>query len=305
MKRLLIFTIFFVFLGRGDVFAEIPFEKHPWAVDIEPTNQQQSFQFDTHPIRKPREIKEKEQWELGLEAYDYTYKEPDYMKEDGLMSGIIGSYSYNSDIMLKAEARGSWGSVDYTALFNGTDFGTCKNIDDYSFEVRGLSGYNFFISYSLTITPYLGIGYRFLNDDMSNKFTSGGLLGIESESNYFYSPAGIKMSLDIVKGWAFGIILEYDHLWRGKQKNDWSTYYPELFNFPEVNLRQKQGKGYQASLEITKRGKRIDFAIEPFIRYWNIRDSEITTFVWPDATVSFIHPKNRTIEMGIKSALLF
>ncbi|KAF0119468.1 MAG: hypothetical protein FD151_1999, partial [bacterium] len=39
-------------------------------------------------------------WELGTEISHITYKEPDVMREKGMMYGIDGSYAYHQNLML-------------------------------------------------------------------------------------------------------------------------------------------------------------------------------------------------------------
>jgi hypothetical protein len=48
-------------------------------------------------------------FEVGPEMSYITYKEPSVMKEQGIMYGIAGSYTYHNKLMLKVEGRGSWG----------------------------------------------------------------------------------------------------------------------------------------------------------------------------------------------------
>ena len=100
-------------------------------------------------------------WEIGPEISHITYEEPDVMEEKGFMYGIAASYAYHNNLMLKAEGRFSFGDVDYT------NSGTMDNIDDYMWEFRGLAGYDFPVLKATIITPYIGFGYRYLNDDSS------------------------------------------------------------------------------------------------------------------------------------------
>jgi len=82
-----------------------------------------------------------------------------------------------------------------------------NNIDDYILEFRGLAGYDFPVSKASFLTPYAGIGYRYLNDDSSGKVASTGALGYERESNYIYSPIGVKFIADLKKGWSMGAMV--------------------------------------------------------------------------------------------------
>jgi hypothetical protein len=161
VKKLLAITLCFTFVGMGSVLAQIELPKHSW--------------------------------DLGTEISYIRYKEPSVMEEKGVMYGIVGSYAYRGELfklqrcMLKAEGKFAYGQVDYK------NSGTLDNIDDYILEFRGLGGYDFSILKASTLTPYVGIGYRYLNDDMSGMTTSTGARGYERESNYLYSPIGVEI----------------------------------------------------------------------------------------------------------------
>ncbi|MDO8722670.1 MAG: hypothetical protein Q7J31_10670, partial [Syntrophales bacterium] len=165
-------------------------------------------------------------------------------------------------------------------------------------EIRGLGGYGFPILKATTIKPYLGIGYRYLNDDMSGRYTSTNAFGYERESTYIYSPIGIEVITTLKNGWSVGAMLEYDYFWEGTQKSHlgWQPGYYDIEN------DQEKGYGLRGSVEFRKKGEKLDFLIEPFIRYWNIEDSKITTD--PGGT-SWKEPKNNSTEFGIKFAVKF
>jgi hypothetical protein len=108
------------------------------------------------------------------------------MEQKGMMYGIGAAYSYHNKTMFKADAKFSYGQVDYQ------NSGTINNINDYIFEIRAVSGYDFKLTDSLVLTPYIGIGYRYLRDDMAGRISSTGAAGYLRESNYYYSPIGIE-----------------------------------------------------------------------------------------------------------------
>ena len=181
--------------------------------------------------------------------------------------------------------------------------GTLDNIDDLTLEFRGLGGFGFDIFTASTLTPYLGVGYRYLNDDLKGKVTSTGAAGYERESNYFYSPIGIETLTELNNGWFWGLRAEYDYFWRGVQKSHLSDANPA---YNDLENDQNKGYGVRGSVKLLMKSEEIDFVIEPFIRYWNIKKSE-------DAKVTFAgviigtgyEPKNHTTEAGIKMGLIF
>lgn len=261
MRRLILLslagTICFIFISVESIFAEAELQKHTW--------------------------------ELGTEISHIEYEEPGLMEEKGMMYGIVGSYTYHDKLMLKAEGRGSWGWVDYSSPISGT----MNDIPDFMLELRGLGGYDFPIFTASTLTPYIGIGYRYLNDDMTGT-TSTGALGYEREANYFYMPLGVEVITPIGENWLVGATLEGDIFIWGIQKSHY-----DYTGLPELVLENEQhtGYGFRGSLKVQKKGKKLDFIVEPYIRYWDIGISEISVLGY--------EPANNSTEVGVKLAVKF
>jgi len=194
MKRKFIFSLF--------VFLIIPFcspISNIWASSSEERDEyikgvlskfEESSPVVT-PNKKTEAPQKKHTFEGGSEVYRYTYKEPGLMQQKGIWQGFNFAYTFRGQIppsakngMLKLEARYCWGRVDYDgSLSDGTPF-TLDDIPDYIFEFRGLFGNEFFASETTSFTPYLGVGYRYLNDNMHKKYAGG----YERESRYIYIP---------------------------------------------------------------------------------------------------------------------
>lgn len=235
--------------------------------------------------------------EFGVESYYFKYKEPGVMREKGIFYGLNGAYTFRDKIMLRAEGRGAFGQVDYK------NSGTLNNIDDFTLEFRGLAGYGFDIFTASLLTPYLGIGYRYLNDDSKGKVTSTGALGYERESNYFYTPVGIETLTELNNGWSWGLRAEYDYFWKGIQK---SHLRDANRAFNDIENDQNKGYGVRGSAKLLLKSEGIDFIVEPFIRYWNIKKSEDANVTFAGVIVGTgFEPKNNTTEVGIKAALNF
>jgi hypothetical protein len=236
-------------------------------------------------------------WETGPEISYIEYKEPDVMSEKGLMYGIGAAYSYHNGVMIKVAGRFSYGQVDYQ------NSGTLNNIDDIIFEIRALGGYDFRILSSFTMTPFIGFGYRYLRDDMAGRITSTGAKGYLRESNYLYSPIGIEAVNVFGKGWSVGVILEYDYFWKGMQRSYLSN---AVAGYNDIENNQNSGYGGRGSIFIKKQGDRVFFAIEPFIRYWNIDKSEVQDLTYYGTVIGTAwEPKNESTEIGVKFMIGF
>ncbi len=235
-------------------------------------------------------------FELGPEISHITYEEPGVMEEKGIMYGISGSYTYHNNLMLKAEGKGSWGEVDYDGRTqDGTPL-TIDNIDDYILEFRGLVGYDFPALKASILTPYIGFGYRYLNDDIS--FHPA---GYERESNYYYSPIGLAVITDLENGWSIGTMFEYDYFWKGEQV----SHSTDLGCSNDLENEQEDGYGLRGSVKLQKKSKGMGFSIEPFIRYWDIDDSDIALTSCQGFIFAGMEPENNSTEIGVKIAVVF
>lgn len=229
---------------------------------------------------------------LSSEISYIKYREPGFMQDKGLMYGADGTYTYQHDnFLFRPELRFSYGQVDYK------NSGTLENIDDSIVEGRVLFGYEFPVSTNTTLTPYIGLGYRYLNDDPSGRTTSDGSISYRRESNYLYSPIGMELMKPIGDKWSFGATLEYDLFWRGWQK---SRLAAAIHGYSDLENTQRKGYGLRGSLKFLRSCEELDIIIEPFLRYWNIEKSDNDNLIYSGVVVGYgYEPKNNSTEGGL------
>ncbi|MFC1703313.1 autotransporter domain-containing protein [Candidatus Omnitrophota bacterium] len=254
---------------------------------------------------------------MGTELSYFAYEEPKFMEDKGFLYGAFGTLTYLTqenypintlhDIFseysninrLELDARLSWGYVDYKS----EDTGEMSDVRDYIFEVRGLAGYDVPHSEDLLITPYLGVGYRHLNDDSGGRSSTTNHLGYERKSNYFYMPIGIECTTWMFEGWEISVQVEYDLFLYGQQISHLETAvagYNTLYN------DQNGGYGTRCALKVAKKNERVDFFIEPFFRFWHIEDSEISAITYNNVLEGFgLEPENKSIEGGLRIGAKF
>ncbi len=222
--------------------------------------------------------------EFGPEFYYYHYEEPSLgVTFYGPMVGLAASFTHHhpNHLMLKAESRGAAGRVDYTGS------GKISGISDYTFEGRLTTGYDVPLKDDRLLTPFFGIGYRYLNDGFSGKISSTNAAGYERESSYLYSPLGASYGAGLGDGWKIGLSLEYDIFWKGIQRSHLEDVNPD---FDTLSNDQTRGYGTRGSVKLLKAGELLDWLIEPYLRWWNIQDSEIVG--------TGFEPENETLEVG-------
>jgi len=218
------------------------------------------------------------------------------MSEKGMMVGVGLAYTYRDNVMFKASLLLAYGEVDYE------NSGTLDGIPDRHVEMRGLVGYDVAVEPTLVVTPYIGLGYRFLRNDAAGMITSTGARGYNRESNYVYSPVGIAVVKILPEGWSLSAEAEFDYLWYGKQYSDLSDGSPL---YPDISNEQDQGYGIRGSVRIEKKLVASSVFVEPFVRYWHISQSDDTLFSAGGTLYRGYEPRNNTTEIGASVGLKF
>ncbi|MDY6836703.1 MAG: autotransporter outer membrane beta-barrel domain-containing protein [Thermodesulfobacteriota bacterium] len=251
-------------------------------------------------------------FQIGLVAAYFEYDEDSVNVEmDGPMYGISGSYTYHNKTMIHVGLEYSRGDLNYDGAYvDYRDFSESVTPDrtdavDWKVECRWLIGYDCLIRSKHVVTPFLGIGYRYLNDHLEGSVYDE--LVIESskrEISYWYSPIGFMTHSPLSDNWTWGLTLEYDLFWDGKVEGRYA------FSIPELD--QDSGFGLRFSLRFNRRlADHYAFSIEPFIRYWDIDQSETEFFVLPKSygdpspVFGYFEPENDTTSYGLQISLVF
>jgi hypothetical protein len=235
-------------------------------------------------------------WEAGGQVSKYRYEEPDLrgsngvpvtVKVTGRLAGATGAYTFTDDkrhIFTRIDGRLAYGKTDYEGS------GTQTGVPDTIFETRAVVGMDFFPGLSVTLSPYVGLGYRYLYDD-SRGYTSTNAVGYRRYSNYLYAPLGLAARFDMGSQWILAPTLEYDVFLKGRQESKLSD---TNLGYSDVSNNQKHGRGYRASLMVQK----DHWAFGPWLHYWNIKDSDIQPSGIPFVGVR--EPRNWTREYGVE-----
>ncbi len=254
------------------------------------------------------QIKERK-FELGTEASHIIYKEPIFsLRDKGNMYGLFGSYVYRPNTgnylynkflsMYRLDAKASYGKIDYESSGSGT----IHHIDDYMVEIRGLLGKDYYLGQYSLLTPFAGLGWRYLNDDTGGRQSSTGASGYERESRYFYAPLGVEAAHKLGSSWLLSFTGEYDLFIIGQQTSHLSDVDGAL---PDIKNKQHKGYGTRGSIRLLHVGKEINFFMESFIRYWHIRNSDTVTAAGSRFIVTGREPDNNSTEVGVKLGIQY
>jgi len=233
---------------------------------------------------------------IAYEGEGYSYREPHMQYPihlKGRHQGVSVRYTMleeesSSKSHTVVEGRFLTGHTDYDGyLMNGTP-STADHITDWYLELRGLQGYTLDINSSWHFTPYIGMGYRFLSNNMDEDDTGG----YRRESTYVYVPIGFSLSTG-ANGMRVSLTGEFDWLLYGNQMSGLSR-----FGESDINNTQEKGLGARGGLKVELPiGTVAGIFVEPFYRFWKIQNSDVQR--------GYYEPFNISREYGIKAGIVF
>ncbi len=255
-------------------------------------------------------------FDLSAETYYYRYHETIPIDVRGTMIGYNASYYYRpaDDNILNNAFTNSYG-IEYRFATGKLDYkgsGTINDKRNDNWELRGLIGKDFLLGDRSLVTPYFGFGFRYLFDDGKDRISSTNAVAYDRTSHYYYLPLGFTVTLPD-GNWTTVLNLEYDWFLNGYQFTNLSDVNPYLGGdlYSDIKNKQENGHGFRGSLKFQYAYQRVNFFVEPFIRFWNIDDSEIKTITiggtGPNSgsPISLLEPRNWTMELGSKFGLQF
>jgi hypothetical protein len=226
--------------------------------------------------------------ELGVQASHYEYTEPDFMKTSGNRGGFVAALTFagESGAFGKIDARWSYGRLNYEAS------GAASKIPDTILEGRAVAGLDW-VGQSVSLSPYLGLGYRYLYDDLRG-YDMNNPGGYRRQSNYVYAPVGVTARWHMGGGWVLAPTLEADVFLYGTQVSKLSDIDVGLI---DVSNKQDKGRGHRASLMLEK--DRWTFGV--WTHYWHIQASDTLPAGAVGAkTYTSTEPENYTRESGLE-----
>lgn len=229
-------------------------------------------------------------WEIGGEGYYYSYREPNLIHQIGPFAGVNTSYTYKvGTAFLTANGIFDVGYVNYKSNGTGNLNGLWNVVGDF----RLLGGADLIRNDWFGVTPYTGLGVRLLYEWGGNRTTTTGAAGYDRLSRYFYIPVGLSFSF-VAGNWVIRPTAEYDYLVKGQQ----TSYLSQAGANEDVNNTQNHGYGLRGTLLFETSLSRGRIAFGPFVRYWNIGESEPSFFTAGGVLFEGVEPHNKTLEAG-------
>jgi hypothetical protein len=224
-------------------------------------------------------------WEVGGQVSKYHYEEPDFMNLKGNQLGAVGAYTFTNPnrVYSRIDGRVAYGSLKYEGS------GTMSDVPNWIAEVRAVVGRDFLVSESVALSPYIGLGYRYLYNDLRG-YSSTSAVGYQRYSHYVYAPVGVTLRMKTGGLWVIAPTLEYDAFLGGRQYSQLSD---TGIGYSDASNEQNSGRGYRASLMVEKG----HWSFGPWLQYWNIKDSDTVPVGLGSAGME---PANWTREYGLE-----
>lgn len=234
-------------------------------------------------------------WSVAPEVSWFHYEEPGLMRDEGVLYGVTAAYTRTSraiyeDRLLRGEGGFSTGKVDYDGgLQDGTPYAMQGN-RDYLVNARLLWG-PLWQNATWANALHYGLGYRYLQDDSTQDPA-----GYRRHSNYLYVPLGLRASRAWGGAWYFEAGAELDVLLMGLQISEIAESETDSSN---VRNWQWPGFGARGSVETRYKGASMDVALSPFIQYWWVDNSRLSS------SNTWIEPRNWSLQVGLNLVFRF
>lgn len=230
--------------------------------------------------------------ELGY-VYGYFQYSESGMKDTGNMQGMNFNYEKRDDtgtFLFRLESDATFGILQYDGalieLKSGNSTPHSTSTMDYILNVRALAGRPVELSPTSELVPYVGLGGRYLNDNMSGEGA------YEREITYLYAPIGLRAKIGAGNGWSVTPVAEYDVFISGTV----DSHVTQIGRGGDLNNHQSSGEGYRASIDIAGTiNARYDLHFGPYYQHWHVNDSDLQM---ADSTFAGIEPDNTTDIVG-------
>jgi hypothetical protein len=247
----------------------------------------------------PQNLKTQSVNQLGLTVSGYVYDEPSLdVRMTAINVGVeyLGTYAFQNDWFVLGQIDYNNGPVKYSGS------GTASGIPQYYVNLKAALGHDFAFN-GFVLSPYIGIGYRYLDQALGGTITSAGARGYDRRSTYNYIPIGVIHRFAVNDNKAkLETTLEYNYLISGNQYSGLAAANPFL-----VNQNNAQNSGYGINLTILY--KQDQWGFGPYYKYWNIADSQTNTNSFVAAGTRYTYtvkePANTTNEFGVKLTYSF
>ena len=255
------------------------------------------------PARADAQTQTRRGFEIGAEILDYSYRErfqgETVASDDGRFAGLTASFvaGLGGGFLFRARLSTDFGSVDYSS-----EDGEIDDVRQSIGQLEFQAARDFPLGHAATITPFIGLGSRILSDNSGGKETESGILGYDRDINYAFVPIGAAVTMPIGPSNILSFSAQYNWVVGGDAESRFSEIDPE---FPDLKMDIPGGHGLEASAMLGIPIGTTQLRVGPFIRHWNIQQSESLTFEEDGEAIELFEPANKSTELGLRLSVAF
>jgi hypothetical protein len=235
----------------------------------------------------------KHQLAIGLNNLNLTYTEPSAMKETGTLLGLNGTHtiSWPNNVSIATQLHYYNGNITYDGELMDNTPKKIKNISNTIF-VAEVHIQKEFRHLSTSLTPYIGLGYRYWLDELGTDPS-----GYDRKTTYLYIPIGTTLHYPVTETLSLNILSQYNLFIEGKNTSDYSKF---TWTNDNLNVTQSTGYGYlldcNATLKLSQQN-RLSANIQ--YHYWDIANSSVDYLQTTEGPKKYKEPKNKTKELRL------
>jgi hypothetical protein len=209
------------------------------------------------------------EWNFGVNERLISYQDTkgSFALESGYLFGVTGNFTYNAPIKFSVKADVAQGHVDYRTNIQHSYSSKPKN---YLFNVMATAAKPIYYM-QRHLTPYIGVGYRYYNNDATNVVMNQTIAGFQSKQSTFYMPIGFRTQVARQNNWQVVLNAEYDLIWDGTQK----TYSTQIAGGSYVSARDK-GRGIRLSADWQTHSSYGLVTVTPYYNRYTFKGDEQT-----------------------------
>jgi hypothetical protein len=262
------------------------------------------------------------EFEIVAKGGYFQYEEPSAdVYYSGVVSGIQCDFNKTfSRYTIKAQSEYMMGNTTYDGQINRHNFAegaaVTSAIEEYDIRYSSDIWYTdskiaigkWYERDNYTITPSMGIGYRYLNNPERSEIEGD----YEREVAYLYLPLSLEMKKNISERKSWGIAGEIDiliHGWVKAHTSDASD------NLNDLNFTQSLGGGLKLTGFYKQKIFGRDIAFSAFAELWLLGDSNNDKLMYDGTRMmiqssdgeyhDYCEPANITTVLGVKLNLFF
>lgn len=238
---------------------------------------------------------------IGVEGFQDKYIEDSVrLVEHARFAAATAEYIHSSNgFFSSAYIRAGYGRDDYKSIS-----GTIRDIPQYEGEFRVRTGLSIPIGNVggvKALVPYIGLGTRYFYDNSKNQVTSLGFFGYDRRIIQLYAPIGAMWQFE-KWGYTFSTTGEFDILLYGRVESRFRNFDPTAATL--IN-KQKKGYGIRGEFMMGQRYEDFGWEIGPFVRYWDVDDSDPDTIPSGFNAGTYIEPENTRTQVGAALRVTF